>query len=281
MFIDWKRVAKPQPDLYDLDVILDLVKKKTTWEPRLVEPPSFCDGKVMLRHSPTKRAPWLSDVSLDDPRILTVEALLKMWPEGYNSFTRHCDVFFPLDMDPPLIKSPRGSCSGHDWDNIARDGMSLYVTIFDPQGCAEGIAHELGHLRLRCLGIQLEDHDGNLILNGPTELFVSPVRKDTLRPMSAVLHGEYAWVMLSELDLRIGANLPDESAQYLKVNIPKVEEGLQEIKQNAKTTSAGEAFLAGFCQWTESVIERGHALLASVGVQPEYSVETKQPPRPT
>jgi hypothetical protein len=142
--------------------------------------------------------------------------------------------------------------------------MGIFVTIFDPIGSAEGLVHELGHLRLHCLGIDRETHDGYLLSNSDDEKYLSPVRRDILRPMSAVFHALYSWTMLTELDLHIGS----PAIPYLSSNVVKVENGLIEMKHHARFTKQGESFFLSFYQWCENVIVRGHLLLEEMGVDP-------------
>jgi HEXXH motif-containing protein len=142
----------------------------------------------------------------------------------------------------------------------------VFVTVNDPQGCAAGIYHEVGHLRLETCGLNIDDHDGRLITNPIEDLFDSPVRKDVKRPMCAVIHGLYAWLMLTENDLwcadRISAA---DACSYLRPNLPKLREGIVEVERYAQPTVIGDVFLGGMMTWARDIVARGEKVLAAHG----------------
>jgi len=262
MNIDWSRIAQPQADGYDTAVILGQAFERRGLRKETPRPgqPAFCDGAVALARCPYE-LPGLVPAHFEHPNIAEAEALLKMWPAGYRAFREQCSVFWPMEREPRRPPNSRGVRSGHDWQGV--DPMGVFVTVYDPQGCVEGLVHEIGHIRLASLGISVETHDGSLLLNGVDELYQSPVRSDILRPMCAVFHGEYAWAMLSEADLWIGKERPDDAAYYLARNVPKLEFGLQVMRTHGRYTPDGQAFFAAFYEWVESIIQRGKRLLAS------------------
>src|SRR3990167_4406497 len=110
------------------------------------------------------------------------------------------------------------------------------VTTYDPQGCAQGIYHEVGHLRLESLGMHIEGHDNRLILNGPEELYDSPVRFDKQRPMEACIHGLYAWIIFTENDLAVAKWDQTGTCTYLAQNVSKIEKGIVEVETHVVTT---------------------------------------------
>src|SRR5690606_24619749 len=132
--------------------------------------------------------------------------------------------------------------------------MHIYTTVFDDVGGAEGIVHETGHQRLHCLGVDLETHTGLLLRNDPAERYVSPIRKDTLRPMSAVLQAQYSYVNVTQLDLKVYEVDPERGRSYLMINLPRIKEGFDEIHRNIKLTTEGQQWYDGFCRWTDRVI---------------------------
>ena len=152
---------------------------------------------------------------------------------------------------------------------------AVYVTANDWQGCSEGIYHEVGHARLESIGIEIDSHDNRLLLNGPDELYDSPIRWDIKRPMSAVVQAVYSWIMFCEADIQCATNLtgydtknPDQkvtpaeaSVNYLIGNIPKIQDGLTEIRTHMKVTPEGAAFFDGYLEWGEDVVSRGVSLL--------------------
>ena len=77
-------------------------------------------------------------------------------------------------------------------------------------------------------------------------------------------------LVLTEADLQCGLNLTgwdtknplvqvtpaEASAIYLIGNIPKVQDGLVEIRNHAKLTPAGVAFMDGYLEWGEDLVSR-------------------------
>lgn len=265
--IDWTRMAKPQDDGYDSDVIVALLAPRFGWAPS--NGGSFVGGRVRVVADPfNNRSEFMLNVFADvtPAEIVAVDRMLAAWPAGYGWLGTFLDEFWPKRMvrNGGLSFEGRGSCSGHQALNSWNEDfhrMAVYVTVNDPQGCAEGIYHEAGHLRLEVFGLNIDDHDGFLITNAPEELYDSPVRKDCKRPMCAVIHGLYAWMMLTESDLwciqsGVGDSVP------LKVNLPKIEEGILEVERYVRTTAAGDAFMAGLLDWAKDIVARGHVVLA-------------------
>lgn len=307
MIIDWSRVAKPQPDAYDSHVLAYFLKERYGWE-RIpaTSPLRLCDGKVAVvkdrTHQPGQEPNPLEPMSdFDDitPEILgdIDHFLMKAWPEGGLMLQTFLDEYWPkwsrmmAGPDVPFgarrIPS-RGSSSGHyEMKNSKNHGHlngvtvnAVYVACNDPQGCAEGIYHEVGHARLEAIGLEIESHDNMLLLNGPDELYDSPVRWDQKRPMSAVVQAVYSWIVFTENDIQCAVNLPgydikdpemwpmltpaEASAGYMITNIPKIQDGLDEIRKYAKLTPEGVKFFDGYLEWGDSVVTRGIEVLKSV-----------------
>ena len=182
-------------------------------------------------------------------------------------FRSFLDEFWPKWVGW-LGDAGRGCTSGHfEIGNIEKAPRhmhnfiktAVYVSINNMQGCAEGIYHEVGHARLEALGLGIDNHDGMLILNTPNELYNSPIRKDKQRPMSAVIQAIYSWIIFSENDIQC-ASIPnnlEESANYLIGNLPKIEDGLAEIRSHVKCTAQGIDFMDGYFEWGEDVVVRG------------------------
>lgn len=296
MSIDWKRVAKPQADGYDSYVIGKFLNEKYGWV-RTVPTSELrlCEGKVAVVKD---RAVTIEDNPHDpmmdgmpyatEERLAKVNHFLMAWPEGGLMLQLFMDEFWPKWSKLMPDEQGRGSSSGHyEIFNCTREGHlkgvvlnATYVTLNDPQGCCEGIYHEVGHARLEALGMNIDSHDNMLILNGPDELYDSPVRWDVKRPMSAVIQAVYSWVTLTESDIQCGTNLTgidikdpvrnpmmtpaEASSFYMMANVPKIQDGLEEIRKYAKLTPAGVDFIDGFLEWGHTVVDRGIELLKGV-----------------
>lgn len=325
MNIDWKQVAKPQPDGYDIKVISTFLKEKYKWaKTKPIAEHTFCDGNVAIMPCPFY--PRISHILNNDPDTLKtlqyhmvvgsfdiwsnkkaeeLEIYLRQWDGGYTTIKTFLDVFWPLISfrqpqgnitsaesiftnkelyaDTVEIKNStlekiaidherayqhsRGSVSGHynpkHHSSVLDPYVNgVYVTVDNMQGCAEGIFHEVGHLRLNALNLEIEQHDYRFFTNTPEELYESPIRRDKKRPLSAVIQAIYSWLMLSENDLQC-ANIQENammSADYLITNLPKIEDGLVTIRENIKCTSEGIDFIDGYLEWGEDICSRTREL---------------------
>lgn len=228
----------------------------------------------------------------NDTRAKNIEPYLRAWDIGHEMFKLFLDEYWPL-VSHFYIERPnnklinidknttleniaaqidahhmRGCSSGH-WNpstrelELAKPYMNaVYTTIVSHQGCVEGMYHEVGHLRLNALNLEIEKHDGRLFTNTSEELYESPIRRDKKRPMSAVIQAIYSWIIFGENDIqcaKIEGN-SRESADYLIINLPKIEDGLATIRQHIKCTPEGKDFFDGYLEWGEDVCDRGRAL---------------------
>jgi len=225
----------------------------------------------------------------DNAKAARLTPYLSAWNEGYGMLKLFLDQFWPLigyislHNNEELIKIKnatlneviqqvnerisRGCSSGHynplhHNPPLSNFVNAVYVTIESPQGCAEGIYHEVGHARLNALNLHIEQHDGRLFSNSQDELYESPIRRDKKRPLSAVIQAIYSWIIFSENDLqcaKITGNAT-ESAEYLITNLPKIEDGLVTIRQHIRCTPEGTAFFDGYFEWGDDVCTRAREL---------------------
>jgi HEXXH motif-containing protein len=256
---DWARVAEPQPDGYDTGVALALAKCELAWEPppAAAEPHAF-GGRVALR-------PWRFDVpldpalapgALDDPNLCRAEACVKIaWPLLHRQFAALVAELAPMDLRGGAGPGRVGSYSGH----AATPPFAIYVTCFDAFGTAESLVHEMAHIKLRCLGLQVESA-ARLIVNRPAELYCSPLRSYP-RPMTAVFHAFYSWLHITELDLRWAETDPHRALRRLARNCDWIEAMGREIAAHVRTDAAGGRFLPPLFAWAGRLLTQGRALL--------------------
>lgn len=240
--IDWCRVAEPQPDLYDCHVALSF------------QPTEFIKqlGKLRIEKIPRSIGEGLVAAPLNHPNIERALSLLRIWPTAYDSVQKLIKTFYPL-VHSDEIQRGRGSTCGSNDEYLGE----IYATVFSAEGLADAFVHEFGHTKLRYLGIWLE-HADRLITNKPNEVFSSPLRKDILRPMSAVFHAEYSYTYITELDLRMLEADPTNIGhrQAIEVNYGRLREGEKEIKAHLKTDKKGEQFFTGYFDWLDRVLNQ-------------------------
>lgn len=235
--MDWIRIAEPQKDGYDLEMF----------------PKS--DG-LTIAQCPRGIDANITDAPLDHPNIEAALNLLRLWPEGYASFTRLIHTFYPLDS--PGFHG-RGSTCGSEESRLGE----MYATVYSVAGLAEAFVHECAHNKLRHLGIWLERADG-LITNSPDELFASPIRKDKLRPMTAVFHAQYSYSYVTQLDLILYEK--DEAdreshRQAIEVNYGRLREGRDVLLKNLQTDKDGEQFFVGYYGWLDRTLKECEGVL--------------------
>lgn len=278
MRIDWSRLAEPQADQHDTQVAWELVT--TTTSPLRRVPhrrrlpagaPTFCEGAVAIRYIAEEPpgAPRNANGPLGHPNLELAAAYVRRWPAAYQQFRALMDTFHPMidTMVPPEQWNLQiGSNSHSDEDKFG----TMYATVYDPVGTAEAMVHELAHNKLRALGVYVESAQ-RLVTNPPDELFESPVRKDRMRPMTAVLHAQFSFIHVTQLDLcmletETDARARDAMLTMLAWNVPRMALGFDEIRSAIRVDAMGRLFIDSFFAWSARVIEAGARLLDEMEV---------------
>jgi HEXXH motif-containing protein len=257
--IDWTRVSEPQQDGYDTQIALALAKRELNWQrPPLPVPPHAFDGRVALRswRSDIPLNPLLRPGPLEHPNLRRAEACVKsVWPIVHQQFADLVAELAPMDLREPTNGTGIGSYSGHS----PAPPFAVYVTCFDFFGAAESLVHEMAHVKLRCLGVQVET-SSRLIVNPPLELYRSPLRSYR-RPMTAVVHAFYSWLHITELEIRWADIDPHRTLMRMARNCDWIQAMAQEIQAHVRTDEAGRRFLPPLFAWAERLLKRGRALL--------------------
>lgn len=285
--IDWARVARPQDDGYDSTVLAGLQPTWTKQSPSSLDV-TLCGGRVKVGPCRINMSMGdncvpveLSGGDYDPPARFhnwthSLTRYLSGWSAGYRMLQNFLDEFWPYN-DTQLSATSLGCTSGHHIFSEHLPIHAVYVTINNAMGCAQGIYHEVAHSRLEVMGIGIEHHDGRLLGNAPDELYDSSVRFDKKRPMSAVLHGVYAWLMFTENDYQNYQVYADyaQSWPWLTIhNLPKIEKGVQELERYAHWTAEGDKFADGLFDWAESLLMRTHRLAIQVLPEDQYKQYT-------
>jgi hypothetical protein len=275
----WYSLARPQLDGSDVPLLAQREHVRTGWTKRTpTSTITLLDGTIAVHPGTHPEKPnstmagsyaaACTPADLTPEWVIAFEPYLRTWDVGCRALQGYLDDFCAYEMlvdGQRLVGQQRAGCSsGHL--SMSRDRLVAHVvqvTKTDLHGCAQGIYHEYAHLRLETLGIEIETHDGTLLLNTPDELYHSSVRFDIKRPMSAVLHGVYAWLMFTENDYHLyRQNVTDlaEFTTYTKHNIPKIQNGIAEIQRYGKFTPDGAEFIRGVYDWADDLCARCTAL---------------------
>jgi hypothetical protein len=268
---DWARLAEPQADQYDTEIIARLVKMRHPQGlylcpgEQLPGERRIFDGKVVVGYmSETPPSPSYDLAGpVEDPRIEAAESFVRRWDPAYLQFKSLMVKFHPLALKIDL--GPWGSMS-HSHEHLFG---ALFATVHSSHALAQAFVHEMAHNKLRALGVFMEGAEG-LVLNPPSELYSSPIRKDRPRPMTAVLHAQYSFMHVTALDIvnleeAMGSRDATDAriwASLLAWNLRRMEEGDQEIRVNIRVDDPGRKFLDGFFTWSDVVLSRGRNLIS-------------------
>ena len=254
--IDWRRLAEPQQDGYDSKVTLCLATEAGYQRPGTNDGPSFLEGAVSLVRDPLVQFPeGCVPVGPSHRNVGRAESLLRLWPEVYEQCRCLLDRLTLFRHQADDVDFVIGSICGPG----TRGFGSIAVTVDHHVGFAEGIVHEMAHHKLQALGVEFESAK-RLLMNDPSIKYPSPIRYDCLRPMSAVLHAQYSYTYIVQLDLTILDARQDRErdhsvvAHSLAVIAPKLEFGNEVIRKHAHVDSNGEQFLAGLFSWSERIL---------------------------
>lgn len=268
--VNWSRVAEPQADGYDTGIVLGFAELAGFRRRPPSNEPTMLDGAVALRQDPALLGyDGCQYAASDHPNIATADRLLRLWPAVYRQCGELLDSICIYDYPRMGGDMIIGSVCGSGSSGFG----SIVVTVNHHMGLAEGIVHEMAHHKLRALGVDMESAT-MLITNDPSEVYPSPIRYDCLRPMTAVLHAQYSYLHILQLDLMVleHDSHPLRAAaireQSLAVIAPKLEFGLQTIQQAVQTDAYGDDFIQGMVCWCECVIECAYADLKSNDVMP-------------
>jgi HEXXH motif-containing protein len=266
----------PQRDGYDTDMILHFATtggsplRAAPYTRRPVDGEvTCCDGAVAVRTAPVGglSRPRIASADPGHSNLRRAAGLFACWPEAYEQFKKLIDTVFPYsDPAQARLGSMASGSSSHSYEE---DFGSVLVTIDDPFGCAQALVHEMAHQKLRAMGVSLECAD-RLITNPPEQRFVSPIRKDKTRPMTAVFHAQYSFIHVTALDLYMLSEAEDQFERtrilmLLARNVPRMQSGHDEIAAHIKTDNAGSIFVRSFLDWSSQVLQDGRDKLESHG----------------
>ena len=195
--IEWSRIAAPQTDHHDVEQALRLLGSRTSGDdwphrrPHAEGCATIADGRVAIRHCYPKTQEHLVDAQTDHPNIALAMEYLRRWPLGYRHFAAMMHTVHPV-VDPAQEVDGRVLLRSSYCHSAEGMWGTMWSTINCPVMLAENAVHEMAHQKLFALGVYKE-RCLSLVTNAPDEMYVSPVITDRRRPMSAVLHGVYAF----------------------------------------------------------------------------------------
>lgn len=268
--VDWSRLAEPQNGGYDTDRILAMAVARGFEPTAVAGRATIFDGAVLAEPAPNTCFPAACvPVEADHPNVRGACGLLKTaWPTAYDQCRRlldRADLFLDTESPQDHTATPlsnHGGTFGH-----------IMATINNYLGLAESFVHETAHHKLRAMGVGLEASE-RLVRNSADVLYMSPIILDRLRPMSAVLHAQYAFTHVVELNLRVvrsNTHVPRNPMIVrcqLADKVPKLEFGETVIRENIELDEQGRAFMQGYREWFTRVRDEAWRIFEGYGVEP-------------
>jgi hypothetical protein len=280
----WEKVAEPQTDFVDLTMLWHTANQlygyqKTAHGREL----SIFDGQVGVNLTSTNSIRQLIQPAefLENNLAELLEFTLKLTPY-VDQVSKFLDVYHPyvkdfeINSDPYTMNLTMLGCSCGPITSPKLGSIEVSSTYPNPISAGDGIIHEVWHQRMHALGIDFETHAGLFFTNQDDELYDSPIRKDKLRPMPAVIQAQYSYIgvteyyktLIDQLFDPITAELDSEPKypnlhtatldNWLKLsarNVYRIREGVDTIKDNVKPTpNIGERFIQGYMNYAERVI---------------------------
>lgn len=275
--IEWARVAEPQADQYDTHVTLACAAANGYLRRPTEGLHTIADGAVAIRvlDQPDLAPPRFAIAPPDHPNLPKAIDFLRRWPAAYEQFQALVDSVHACSdstIPPALLEVTVGSCShSHEqWFG------TMCVTVDNALGTAQAFVHEMAHQKLRALGVSVESAR-RLVSNDPAELYPSPIKIGRQRPMTAVLHAQYSFIYVIELDLHMLATEEDERMrhhilQLLLRNVVRMEAGHETLARNVRTDDDGARFLDAFLTWSRRAIAAGYDALDANGYETRIAV---------
>jgi coenzyme PQQ synthesis protein D (PqqD) len=268
--VRWEQTAKPQEDDYDtaiLERIAGLSDGNALPVPNGQAQRFLMEGHVAVRHLEelfAVSARHVSPAALDHHNMAEALEYLSVWPAVRRQLRRLMSVVCPaIELSAPTDSAAflsRSRC-----DSTRELPWMMWSTVNCSMMFAENLVHELAHQKLFALGIDKES-PGRWIENMAGELYASPIIRNRLRPMTAVVHAEYALAHVTELDKRIvrayqGQERWPLMLRRLEANRHRLYTGLGEIRRGLRLQPEGLPFFNGLYAWIEELLQECDSLL--------------------
>lgn len=277
--IDWSRMLEPQDDMYDVENITLIANKMFGYEkPKMSNDIDFFGGEILLFNKKEHGDFLSSDLESDETKeiLKEVDFLIKtLTPKYYSSIKKFLDGYAPFgEKGIETSKTFIGCICGpatktYDTSHLlGSPAVSVTSCLSSVIGAADGIIHESWHQRLYQMGIEMEEHNQQLIGNLPDDLYNSPIRFDKLRPMSACVQAIYSYIAVSEFHLQllkyviehketpIGAADLGNVLRINAYNLHRINNGYNLLsKELIGITESGKSFRENFLDYNKRVID--------------------------
>ena len=129
----------------------------------------------------------------------------------------------------------------------------------------QAVVHEMAHHKLRAFGVANEQAI-RIIANSTDELYPSPIVLDRLRPMTAVLHAQYSFIHVTQLDVQCSSRRTIQTSAVTfgsaDRNASRMEMGFKTLRAHAHADESGRDFLGAFYDWCDTVLSKSRDLIS-------------------
>lgn len=278
--LPWEKVAEPQSDFVDLDLIWYVAEELYQYKKKEQLSEITLLDRIAINFNCNNEKKIKKEDYISNDLNLLLENILKNTPYSEH-ISRFLDVYYPYfrNQDPDSYDFEKTGhvlgCSCGPKSFPINGSIEVCSTYMNPISAGDGIVHEVWHQRLHALGIDFETHAGLFFTNSDEEVFDSPIRKDKLRPMPAVIQAQYSYIGVTEYyKTLIDSLFRDNPSQNEKINTPnihsanldswlrasarnvyRIREGVETINSNIKPTpDIGERFMFGYMSYANRVI---------------------------
>jgi hypothetical protein len=279
--LPWQKAAEPQPDHSDLDIIWYTANQLYNYQKPTMRSEVALFECVAVNFDCGFEKNFTQEDYTSNELSHKLETTLNLTPYA-ASISKFLDVYYPyLRNDNPAYDFENfgyllGCSCGPK--SFPKDGVIAVCSTYpNPVSAGDGLVHEVWHQRLHALGIDFETHSRLLFSNADDELYESPIRKDKLRPMPAVIQAQYSYIGVTGYYTSLIDQLFDKQtaeittkpiAQIHKAdlnnwllvsarNVYRIREGVDTISANLKPTpDIGERFFQGYMGYANRVIDQ-------------------------
>lgn len=266
--IDWQRMARPQADGYDTEQLIPLALERYGWTKAVpaLGVTTWAGGTVAIFEPEESQRSHIKPAPTDHPHIGLAEKILEdVWPEVFaqaQGLLQAVTVY--VDERTRVFPLQTGCSCGPLAERVS---FEISTTINGAIGMLEGIVHEMGHSKLKPMGMCMYHWERLLANTVPTEeaiesgvgahLYTSPIRKDKLRPMGACFSAHYSYLHVTELLQRIvraGVESFEALEPWIVVMHGRLRMAEELVAEHLVYTPEGEPFFAETTAWANELL---------------------------
>ena len=276
--IAWERVAEPQADLSDVEILLKVAHDLYGYTPQTPAPGSatMMGGRVEIKMAPEMHYDNIVRITQEqldqEPIIENLEHIISL-TSYYETIAEFLDAFHPTCWKAAEQNRVGYGCACGPMGSPERGKIEVQSTCAHLTAGGDGLTHEVWHQRMHALGIDFETHQGLLFENADDEVYDSPIRKDKPRPMPAVIQAQYSYIGVTDFyrtiidrlfsdnrDLAEYRGLQVNLQSYLHTNarnVLRIREGVDTIRTHLRPTpDIGERYFQGYMNYAQRVIDQ-------------------------